>query len=671
MSYRHPIDKLLIANRGEIAVRIARTCRTLGIATVAVYSDADADALHVEVADEAVRLGGAASAESYLAVDAIVAAAKRAGADAVHPGFGFLAENAGFAEACIEAGLRFVGPSPAAIRAMGDKRQAKERARAAGVPVIPGYDGADQSAATLRAAAEEIGFPVLLKASAGGGGKGMRVVHAAGELEAALEAAKREAASAFGDDTMLLERYIGRPRHVEIQILGDAHGNVIHLNERECSLQRRHQKIIEETPSPALDADLRAAMGEAAVRLAHAIQYEGAGTVEFLVDSGGEFYFLEVNTRLQVEHPITEAVTGIDLVAAQIAVAEGGILPFAQEDVPLIGAAIECRIYAEDPATGFLPASGVLRDWHLGAELEARHGVRLDSGVRRGDEVSIHYDPMLAKLVVHADSRLEALRCARNALRQLTVLGIANNVDFLHALLRHQAVVAGDLDTGLVERELSRLAAPPPRRVLEEAAVAATVAHWAERRGEDRPLPNLVTGFRNNRAGDQEARWQIGEETVVVGYRDLGGGRLRVRCGEGDPGEARVVRWDAPGLELVRDGWRRGYRVAWEGATTWVRTPEAHVTLHLEPRFPDRLDAAAAGGCVAPMPGRVVRVAVAVGAAVAAGQTLVVIEAMKMEQSLTASRDGVVAAVHVAAGDQVDADALLVELADPPAEAEG
>jgi acetyl-CoA carboxylase biotin carboxylase subunit len=470
------IRRLLIANRGEIAVRVIRACRELGIESVSVCSDVDEQAPHAVLADHVMRLGGSTSAESYLAIGKIVDAARSSAADAVHPGYGFLAENAAFAAACEEAGLTFIGPPAAVIERMGSKIAARDLVRRANVPVVPGSTPADQTAEGLRAAAEEVGYPLLLKASAGGGGKGMRVVEDARRLQEAVDAARREALSAFGDGTLYVERLVRRPRHVEIQVLADAHGHVVHVFERECSIQRRHQKVIEESPSPALTPALRARMGAAAVAVATAAGYRNAGTIEFLVEGAGEdarFYFLEMNTRLQVEHAVTEAVTGIDLVRAQIAVAQGEPLPWAQGGLTQRGHAIECRVYAEDPHSGFLPQAGRL----LLYREPTGPGVRVDAGVMEGGEVSVHYDPMLAKLIVAAEDRRTAIERARAALRQFAILGLPTNVPFLLRVLEHPALVAGDVDTGFIDRELPALLAPPARRVVSAAAaVAAAVA---------------------------------------------------------------------------------------------------------------------------------------------------------------------------------------------------
>ena len=652
------IDKILVANRGEIACRVIRTCRRMGIDTVAVFSDADADAPFVELADQAVRIGPAPSAESYLAIDKILDAARKTGADAIHPGYGFLSENAAFASACADAGITFIGPQPEVIRILGSKKLSKQKVKAADVPVIPGFDGeGDPSTEALAEKAREVGFPLLLKASAGGGGKGMRVVRAPEGLHDAIESAKREAKGAFGDDTMLIERYIDRPRHVEIQILGDEHGNLVHLYERECSIQRRHQKIIEEAPSPALDAELRDRMGKAAVRVGQAVGYTNAGTVEFIVDPEGSFYFLEVNTRLQVEHPVTECVTGLDLVRQQIRVARGEELGLDQDAIPLEGAAIECRLYAEDPAKGFLPTSGRVADWHV-PDID---GLRVDTGVTTGSEVSIHYDPMLAKMICRAPTRIEAIQLMVRSLREMSVQGITTNRAFLLSVLDHPEFRAGNLDTHFLETHADEIHA---ERATDEtrrrAAIAATLAAHERGRQTDRPLPSLDPGFRNNRFAPQWLDFRDGDHTVSVRYDNLGGKRLSVTVGDGDPETVRVIR--AGESELVfedADGVRHRQRLRVEGDVHYVQGRDGAFSLVEMPRFPEHDRTQAPGACVAPMPGKVVTILVEVGQHVEVDQQLVVLEAMKMEHAVRAPEAGVVAELAVSEGEQVDADALL------------
>ena len=650
------IQKILVANRGEIARRVMRTCRRMGIATVSVYSEADASAPFVAEADEAVLLGPAPSSESYLRIDKILEAAALTGADAIHPGYGFLAENAAFAAACGEAGVIFIGPTPDAIRSMGSKREAKALVGKAGVPVIPGYDGASQDPKDLAKEALRIGFPVLLKASAGGGGKGMRLVREEAELQDAIASAAREGQSSFGDGTLLVEKYIDDPRHVEIQILGDSHGNLIHLNERECSIQRRHQKIIEETPSPALDATLRNEMGQAAVACGNAIGYQNAGTVEFILAPDRSFYFLEVNTRLQVEHPVTECVTGLDLVEEQILVAQGEALRLTQDVVRLDGAAIEVRLYAEDPSAGFLPQSGRIVDW----DLPSAEGLRVDSGVETGSEVSIHYDPMLAKIITYAETRALALQRMRSALRNLSVQGVTTNREFLLRVLDHPAFIAGDIDTHFIDKHLQgQLGDGASESDEQRAAIAAALAAQQQRNRERVLVPNIPSGWRNNYHTPESVEYTIGDREIRVEYRHLGDDRFTVSVGEAER-DVRVVSWDAPELTLEEGSHRWRARMSFDGDRTYVHSSHFSLGLTCEPRFADKTQAVPAGGCVAPMPGKVVELRVAEGDTVQAGQVLMIMEAMKMEHSVTAPQDGNVAQLLVAAGDQVEADALLV-----------
>jgi propionyl-CoA carboxylase alpha chain len=652
------IRKVLVANRGEIARRVLRTLQTMGIAGVAVYSDADACAPHVAEADEAVRIGPAPSRESYLAIDRLLDAARATGADAVHPGYGFLAENADFAARCAESGVIFIGPPASAIRAMGSKVESKRIMAAAGVPVIPGIAGAGLSDDALAREARALGFPVLVKASAGGGGKGMRVVQAERDLGEALAAARREAIGAFGDDTLLVERYIERPRHIEIQVFGDEHGAVVHLFERECSIQRRYQKVIEEAPSPGVDAALRARLGAAAVSAATAIGYVGAGTVEFVLAPHGEFYFLEMNTRLQVEHPVTEEVTGLDLVRLQIEVAEGRPLPFRQEDVRLDGHAIEARLYAEDPARDFLPATGRLVVW----EPAPLTGVRYDTGVAAGSEVGVHYDPMLAKVVAHGASRDEALRRLVGALERLGVAGLTTNRDFLLAVLRHPAFARGELDTHFIERHLPPEARLPPRDATVERAhaiVAALQEHEVRRRAGGPLPPSIPSGWRNSRWRPQSVTYRIGAEALEVRYVAEPGGRFTVEAG-GATSSVLLHESDARGLAVEIDGVRRRFTVAAAGDVVAVHGPLGTTELVRQPRFPAARRDEAIGGCVAPMTGVVRAVHVTAGERVTKGQVLLVLEAMKMEHEMIAQTDGVVREVRVEVGQMVDPDAVLM-----------
>ncbi|MCB9733884.1 MAG: ATP-grasp domain-containing protein [Deltaproteobacteria bacterium] len=661
-------DKVLVANRGEIARRIFRTCRAMGLGTVAVYSDADRDAPHVRDADEAVHIGGAESSASYLVIARILEAAHRTGAGAIHPGYGFLAENADFAEACEAAGVVFIGPTPDAIRAMGSKIGAKALMIEHGVPVVPGFDGGDQSDDAFLEAAEVVGFPLLVKASAGGGGKGMRVANDVAELARALGAGRREARAAFGDDRLLIERYVERPRHVEIQILGDAHGHVVHCFERECTIQRRHQKILEESPSPALDDALRAAMGDAAVKAGQAIGYRSAGTVEFVLGPDRKFYFLEVNTRLQVEHPVTELVTGLDLVRLQIEVALGRPLPFTQADLTTRGHAIEARIYAEDPGDGFLPQTGTLADWHVPAHLD---GARVDGGVESGSEVSIHYDPMLAKVMAWGENRAEATRRLARILSESSVQGVTTNRRFLVDVLRHPAWASGDLTTGFIAEHLAGWAAPAPSpRALRHAVVAATLLQATADAALHNPLPSLPMRFRNNSFRDAQYAWRHEDADIIVACRPDGRDGFVVTI-DGEAALARVVAEAAPVVRVSVGGHDARARVVHgAGGAIFVHVFGEDVRLDAVPRFPDAADDGAGGGCRAPMTGKVQRVLVFVGEGVVAGQPLVVLEAMKMEHVLTAPHDGVVAEVLTEVGAVVQADEELIRL-EAPADDEG
>ena len=636
-----PIQKLLVANRGEIACRVITTARAKGYRTVAIYSDADADALHVRLADEAVLIGPGPAAQSYLDIDRVIAAAQRTGADALHPGYGFLSERAAFAEACAAAGLTFVGPDPHAIRIMGDKAESKRRMAEAGVPCVPGYLGEDQADSVFAREAERIGYPIMVKASAGGGGRGMRLVHEPGALLTALQTARSEAQAAFGDGRLLLERAVVEPRHVEIQVFGDRHGNVIHLGERDCSVQRRHQKVIEEAPSPAVTVELRARMGQAAVRAAAAIGYVGAGTVEFLLAPDGAFYFLEMNTRLQVEHPVTEMVTGLDLVALQLIVAEGKPLPFAQDALTISGHAIEVRLYAEDPASDFLPQTGDIAVW----EPATGDGVRIDHGLRVGAAVSPFYDPMLAKLIAWGADRDEARRRLLRSVEDTRLFGVATNRAFLAATLRNPEFVAGAATTGFIARQFPKgfAAGSPPAW-----APALAAALFADSQG---------SGWRSNRWSSHLIKLASSEGESE--WRTTRSGR----AWEVTSGEAafaiQLLDRDAVNVVVLIDGHRFSFG--------------AHVELEEVPRvqldlngaihtFEDRSlaqpasvqeDAAAGGALRAPMNGAVTQVLVSVGDPVKRGQPLLVLEAMKMEHSILAPVDGFIETLAVAKGAQV------------------
>ncbi len=667
MTEPREIRTLLVANRGEIACRIIRTAREMGIATVAVHSDPDADALFVRLADRAVRLGGASPAESYLRADAIIDAARATGADAIHPGYGFLAENAAFAQACADAGITFVGPSPDAIERMGSKLGAKRLLSGAGVPVLPDVDAGGLEGPALLEAAETVGYPLLVKPSAGGGGKGMQVVTSADALEAAVASSRRLAADAFGDDTLLLERYIPSGRHVEIQILGDHHGTVTHLGERECSVQRRHQKILEESPSVAVDDVLRAHMGDAAIAAGKAIGYVGAGTVEFLLSPDGAFHFLEVNTRLQVEHPVTEEVTGLDLVRLQLEVAAGAHLPQAAHAPAPRGHAIEVRLYAEDPSADFLPQTGALTRLRF----PERRGLRVDTGVEDGSTVSVHYDPMVAKVIAHAPTRTEAARVLAAGLREAQIDGLRTNRDFLVRLLEDPAFLAGDVDTHFLARPGAEGLVAGLVDDAERAAAlaAAALAGQAERRAAAPVLATLPSGWRNNPGDDQAVEFTDGDATIAVTYRFVRGALDHLAV-DGEPvaGDVRLIEAAPDAVELELDGVRSRWSVRrGAGRAVHVSGPAGQVDLVEAERYPDPAAQVAPGSLLAPMPGTVIRVDVSLGDRVSAGQPLLAMEAMKMEHEILATADGVVSVLTVEVGGQVDAGALLAAIDDDDA----
>ena len=687
------ITKLLVANRGEIARRIMRSAHALGISCVAVCSDADAGAPHVAEADEVVRLAGNTPAETYLRADLLVAAATASGADAVHPGYGFLSEDAGFARACLGAGLIFVGPPPEVIEAMGSKLAAKATMAGAGVPVLPtvriphGTGEGEQVEGgmvegsldeggpiehrlvetDLIRAATELGWPVLVKASAGGGGRGMRVVEQPDELADAVSSAAREAHSAFGDGTVFLEPYIARPRHVEVQILGDVHGNVVHLFERECSIQRRHQKIVEECPSTALSPELRAAMCATAVTAAYAIGYVGAGTVEFLLLPDGSFAFLEVNTRLQVEHPVTEFVTGLDLVRLQLLVAEGHALPPEVLTPTCRGHAIEVRLYAEDATHDWRPSAGHLHRFSV----PGGPGIRVDSGVEDGSDVSPYYDPMLAKVIAYGATRDEAARSLARALDTAQIHGVTTNRDLLVRILRHPEFLSGDIDTGFLQRHDPAVLGQPlaTAEVERVHALAAALAAQAERRRHAPVLRGLPSGWRNVWSQMQTSAYVGHGDRIDVGYRlDRTDRCVAVTIDGVARGDIDVAACDVDSADVGVGGVVKHYRVHRIGTTTWIDGPDGSSVLAEIPRFGLPGSQLAAGALVAPLPGTVVKVAVSVGDVVAAGDTLIAIEAMKMEHEVRAAVAGTVTEIHVSAGEQVEAGRLLavLEPQDPP-----
>ena len=651
-----PITRLLIANRGEIARRIMRTAHDMGISTVAIYADGDANAPFVNEADSAVALNGRTTAETYLDVGKVLDACRRSGADAIHPGYGFLSENEAFAQAVIDAGIKWLGPTPKVIGLMGDKLSAKRLMDEAGVPTLPGVE--IEADTDIVAAAAKIGYPVLVKASAGGGGRGMRVVENEAGLVAAVEGAKREAGSSFGDDTVFLEKWLATSRHVEIQILGDSHGNLVHCYERECSIQRRHQKIIEEAPSPAVDDALRSRMGDAAIAAAKKLGYSSAGTVEFLL-SGDDFYFLEVNARLQVEHPITEEIIGKDLVREQIRVAEGETLSFTQEDISINGHAIEARLYAEDPAKGFLPAPGPVLAWTPSTIGKAR----FDSGVETGSEISTQFDPMIAKVIVHAPTRREAVSRLARVLETTEIQGLKTNRDFLVTTLRTPEYLAGDTTTDFIERVKPALTREVSRQELVEAAIATTIEGQARRRAAAKVLGTMSSGWRNSSMPMERISYKFGkEDEVEVAYKRQRSGQFSVHVDE----QTMHVTCYAGGegiVDLDLDGRRLHFNVSPHADDWLIHSNNGDLRLTELPRYPSTDSDESGGGLTAPMPGSVLATQVAAGAKVAKGDLLVILEAMKMEHRITAPRDGVVESVHVNVGEQVENAQLLVTLA--------
>lgn len=679
--------RLLVANRGEIAVRIMRTAREMGIQTVAVYTDADQDALHTKTADIAYYIGESVSTHSYLNIPRIIEAAKTVGADAIHPGYGFLSEQADFAQACEDAGIIFVGPLAESIAQMGSKQAAKALAERAGVPVVPGYQGKDQSVERLIKEAEKIGTPLLIKASAGGGGKGMRRVDDIRKIHEAIADARSESQRAFGDDTVLLERYVDRPRHIEIQVLADEHGNAIHLGERECSIQRRYQKVLEESPSPFVDSDLRARMGADAVKLVQQIGYVNAGTIEFIMDEFGHYYFLEMNTRLQVEHPVTEEVYGIDLVRAQLEVAMGAPLSIRQEDVKPQRAAVEVRLYAEDPANDFFPENGQIWHWHV----PQMAGLRVDTGVMQGSEISTYYDPMIAKIIAIAPTRVEAGRRLAQGLRDLQIAGVRTNKRFLIDLVEDPDWQRGDTHTHFIPEHYKDGWIPSPQDApASEAALAATIAGFDQRMQQRDHLPALRGAFRTNVFAPQVVMYTSDDQELSVYYRPLDSnysperGAFEVfqfedllpdgQCPRGDTDAQSSRTWrytvtpTTHGQHVILrapSGLTRRWHVASEPHSQddvvdyYAHTASSSYVLQTVPRFPLPEKEVLPGSCMAPMSGTVLHLMVAQGDKVTAGQTLMVLEAMKMEHRVSAPEDGIVAALHVEQGAVVHAGVVL------------
>jgi 3-methylcrotonyl-CoA carboxylase alpha subunit len=651
---------LLIANRGEIACRVIRSARAMGLRTVAVFSEADRDAMHVAMADEAVLLGPARARDSYLNIDRVIEAAQKTGAEAIHPGYGFLSENAEFAQACLDAGLVFVGPTAAMMTAMGSKSGSKFLMEQAGVPLVPGYHGEAQDEATLAKAADKIGFPVLAKASAGGGGRGMRIVRSAAELAAAVTSAKREAKAAFGDDRMLIEKFVQNPRHIEVQVIGDSHGNLLSLFERECTLQRRHQKVIEEAPSPTLDAKQRETVCAAARKAAAAVAYVGAGTIEFVSD-GKDVFFIEMNTRLQVEHPVTELITGIDLVEWQLRVAFGEKLPLRQDEIRLNGHAIEARVYAENPHKNFMPSVGGIKTWGMPEE---RDGLRIDAGYREGDAVSPHYDAMLAKVIAWAPTRAEAIDRLNRGLESADVRGIVTNIPFLSALVTHRDVRANAIDTGFIERELANLtpSAPAPRDLELGAAVAAILGEEARPARADAHSPWLTSGWM-----------PVGRRQRLFTFRDGHGGEHQVSLQYGNGpstlsiGEREMAFKSAPnasgGLDLTLHGIKCHVVAVVEGHELYLRTRNGRFDLHwVDPFGGETEEQVGEDKIVAPLPGTVVALLAEVGATLEKGAPILTLEVMKMEQTLRAPFAGVLKAIKCKVGDIVGEGVELAEV---------
>ena len=645
-------QKILIANRGEIAVRVINTARELGYRTVAVYSEVEADALHVRLADEAVCIGPAAVSESYLVPEKLVSAARLTGADAVHPGYGFLSENSAFAAQCEAEGITFIGPPAPAIELMGSKRLSKLAMLEAGVPCIPGYQGADQEDATLIEKASEVGFPLMVKASAGGGGRGMRLVNDASELAEQISTARSEAQNAFGSGELILERAVIEPRHIEIQIFADGHGNAVYLGERDCSIQRRHQKVVEEAPSPFVDPELRTRMGEAAVNAAKVCDYRGAGTVEFLVDRDKNFYFLEMNTRLQVEHPVTEMITGQDLVAWQIQVAAGGELPLRQEDIELHGHAVEVRLYAEDPRNNFLPQTGTLLAW----DYPEGNDIRVDNGIAAGQHVTSFYDPMLAKVIAHGQTRQEACRKLASALQDSTVLGINSNRQFLQNILRHKVFLAGEATTAFIEQHFSddpslQASLPPLQTIALAAVLIYTRSHGAGQ------------GWRNPTASSYQFKLAVGAEKIDVSLLAQADG-YEVRSGE-NTCKLDVLLAEGHRCDYLTKGIRRSAAFAFSANQLFLDDGSGHFCIEDHTHLPAAVAAAAGGGDVrASMDGAIVSVLVNEGDRVEAGQTLVILEAMKMEHPLKAGMPGVVSHIATQVGEQVKSQQLLASVSE-------
>ncbi|MGB0840402.1 MAG: acetyl/propionyl/methylcrotonyl-CoA carboxylase subunit alpha, partial [Chitinophagales bacterium] len=658
------INTILIANRGEIACRILRTCRKMGIQSIAVFSDADSNALYVRQADLAIHIGASSPSLSYLNQAKIIEVAQTHGADAIHPGYGFLSENADFAKKCAVAGIIFIGPNPDAIAAMGSKSAAKAMMKAHGVPVIPGYQGADQSLETLLQAAEQIGYPLLLKATAGGGGKGMRLVEQAGDLEKSILAAKREAKAAFGEEELIIEKYIAKGRHIEFQIFGDQHGNALHLLERECSIQRRYQKVLEESPSPVLEEALRQKMGDAAVQAAKALNYENAGTVEFIFDDQSrEFFFLEVNTRLQVEHPVTEAITGLDLVQLQIEVAEGQPLSITQNEVMGNGYAIEARLYAEDASKDFMPATGKVQLW----EVPEVDGLRVETAIESGSVISTHYDPMIAKLIVWDKNRSTAHRKMTYTLKHLKCLGLTTNQDFLLHLFQQKAINEGNYDTHYLQNHFDASALRQKTNIQQTVAlIGLSLFGWKQRDEQRNLLRALPSGWHSNPYTPQATTYRIGEEETIVKYNALAQDHFDYFLGE-TTFKVELVSCAAPHIAYRVDGRQYALTIVENGKNKQQETIYAlhgcsvgNIIIVEKARFPQKVAEKIKGGFEAPMPSQVVKVLVAAGQTVKAGDGLLVLSSMKMENTITATTDGIIQEIYATTGQNVEAGFLLL-----------
>ncbi len=653
------IRKILIANRGEIAVRVMKTCREMGIASVAVYSDADKDALFVKSADEAVAIGGLQASESYLDQEKIINAAKISGADAIHPGYGFLSENASFVKKCADAGLIFIGPSPEAVEAMGSKSRSKEIMQKAGIPTIPGYNGQDQSVEIFINESEKIGFPILIKAAAGGGGKGMRIVYDKQEIPTAIEAAKREALSSFGDNTLLIEKYFESAKHIEFQIFGDHHGQYTHFFERECSVQRRYQKIIEESPSPSLTSELREKMGKIAVAAAQSINYTNAGTVEFILDPENNFYFLEVNARLQVEHPVTEETTGLDLVRLQIETAKGMPLMVNSQNTCQQGHAIECRIYTEDAENNFFPATGTILIWNE----PDLNGIRYDSGVSTGSKVDIYYDPMIAKIIAKGTSREEAIQKMQHALGKFVILGITTNKNFLLEILKHPSFIDGTFDTHLINKKFKNYndSKKTDTSIINETAIIAMLSEWNERNSL-RNFKHLPNGWRNNFFQKNCSTFLIGENEIKVEYRYKNNNCFDINIGEKNF-ETELVSCENNSLTCIINKCRKTFVTAKLKDELFIHHPEAgSFKINITPRFSNALSDEKSGGYKAPMPGEIVKLLVKTGDKVISGKGLVIISSMKMETTIEAHSDGIVEEIFIIEKSFVEANTVLLKI---------